>query len=103
MPVEPVSVKVDGPVTVMVKVPFAAVFHDRHKGYNAIGCRRAGLDDLTIHALRRAFRKVHSHRSARLAALELRASHSFLAIPEIGELVDFIESTRRGIQPSASG
>jgi UDP-N-acetylglucosamine acyltransferase len=81
-------------------LPFGAVFHGRHKGYNAIGCRRAGLDTKAIHRLRAAFRAIHSHRSARQAALELKTTYS--SDSDVHELIDFIETSSRGIQPSSS-
>lgn len=83
-------------------LPFGAVFHGVHKGYNAVGCRRAGLDPKTIHALRGAFRNIHSHRSAAHAAREFRTGDFSELIPEVRELIDFIETSRRGIQPSAT-
>jgi UDP-N-acetylglucosamine acyltransferase len=83
-------------------LPFGAVIHSAHKGYNAIGCHRAGLNAQTIHALRGAFREIHSHRSVHRAAMALQVRNSCLATPELCELIDFISSSRRGIQPSAS-
>jgi len=83
-------------------MPFGAVFHGRHKGYNAVGCRRAGLDADTTHALRAAFREIHGHQSAIQAARELRSAGLSGSTPHVRELIEFIEATRRGIQPSAA-
>jgi UDP-N-acetylglucosamine acyltransferase len=83
-------------------LPFGAVIHRRHKGYNAVGCRRAGLDVGTIQTLRAAFRKIHSHRSAIWAAHQLRATCLAESNPVVQELIEFIAATRRGIQPSAA-
>jgi len=83
-------------------LPYGAVFHGRHKGYNAVGCRRAGLDLRTIHKLRATFRKIHSHSSALQAARELRDVGLSNSIPNVQELIEFIETSRRGIQPSAT-
>jgi UDP-N-acetylglucosamine acyltransferase len=83
-------------------MPFAAVFHNRHKGYNAIGCRRAGLDAKTLHALRAAFREIHSHRSASKGAGQERVVNLSQTVPEVKELVEFIQGSRRGIVASAA-
>ena len=84
-------------------MPFGAVFHDRHKGYNAVGCRRAGIDSATLHALRGAFRRIHASVSAAHAARQMRAEGLSNAAPAVRELVEFIEGSRRGIQRSAKG
>lgn len=83
-------------------MPFGAVYHDRHKGYNAVGCRRAGLDASTIRALRAAFLYIHSQGSAMQAVRDL--SHAGLdeSVPQVRELIEFIRTTRRGITPSAA-
>jgi UDP-N-acetylglucosamine acyltransferase len=83
-------------------MPFGAVFHGKHKGYNAVGCRRAGIDAETIHTLRAAFREIHLHHSSAQAAREMRAAGLSELIPEVRELIEFIEASRRGIQPSAA-
>jgi UDP-N-acetylglucosamine acyltransferase len=83
-------------------MPFGAVFHGKHKGYNAVGCRRAGIDAETIHTLRAAFREIHSHHSSVQAAREVRAAGLSELILEVRELIEFIEASRRGIQPSAA-
>ena len=81
-------------------MPFGAVFHHRHKGYNAIGCRRAGLDAKTIRALRKAFHEIHTHRNAIKAAHEAEVLTLSRAVPQVKELVEFIEASQRGITPS---
>jgi UDP-N-acetylglucosamine acyltransferase len=81
-------------------LPFGAVFHSRHKGYNAIGCSRAGLNSETTRMLRSAFREIHSYRSARHAIPKLRAGCLNELCYEVRELVEFIETSQRGIQPS---
>jgi UDP-N-acetylglucosamine acyltransferase len=82
-------------------LPFGAVFRLRHKGYNAVGCRRAGLDPRTIHSLRAAFRIIHSHSSPAKAVDALLASGLAESAPEVREVVEFIQSSKRGVQPSA--
>jgi UDP-N-acetylglucosamine acyltransferase len=80
-------------------LPFSAVFHNRHKGYNAIGCRRAGMDAPTIHAVRRAFHAIHAHHSPAQAARDLLASGA-ASNPIVKELIDFIQASTRGVQPA---
>ncbi len=76
-------------------LPFGAVFHGGHKGYNAVGCRRAHLTPDAIRALRAAFREFHTQTSPIKAAINLRQSNP---IPEVQEVIAFIESSKRGIQ-----
>jgi len=83
-------------------MPFGAVFHGRHKAYNAVGCRRAGLDARSIRGLRAAFVRIHAASGASASARELRET-KLIEISEVRELVEFIETSRRGIQPVARG
>ena len=79
--------------------PFAAVRYGGLKGYNAIGCRRAGISQASIHALRRVFREIHSHRVIATAIKIIRNSAD-VNVPEVDEMLRFIASAKRGIQPS---
>lgn len=79
-------------------LPFGAVFRGGHKGYNAVGCRRARLEQESLRGIRAAFHEVHSHLSPMKAASRLREIQEVSAIPEVREVIEFIESTRRGIQ-----
>jgi UDP-N-acetylglucosamine acyltransferase len=83
-------------------LPFSAFIHRRHKGYNAIGCRRSGMDTATIHAVRAAFHSIHAHHSASQAAKAMRTSGAD-SNPIVKELVDFIQSSVRGVQPAGRG
>jgi UDP-N-acetylglucosamine acyltransferase len=78
--------------------PFAAVRYWGLKGYNAIGCKRAGMPAATIHALRSAYRCILTSRTLPKAIAAIRASVPML--PEIQELLEFLQSTKRGILPS---
>jgi acyl-[acyl carrier protein]--UDP-N-acetylglucosamine O-acyltransferase len=84
-------------------MPFGAVFRDRHKGYNAVGCRRAGMGSADVHALRGVFQRIHTAPSAVLAARQIRGEGGNELAGVVRELLEFIESSRRGIQPSAKG
>jgi len=81
--------------------PFAAVRYWGLKGYNAIGCKRAGMSRETIHAVRSAFRCLHTNRTMPAAVAAIRATIPML--PEIKELLDFLASTKRGVLSSVKG
>jgi UDP-N-acetylglucosamine acyltransferase len=78
--------------------PFAAARYGGLKGYNAIGCRRAGLSREGIHAIRSAFYCIHSNRttSGIVAAIKATCPQT----PEVIEMLEFIAGSRRGIHPS---
>jgi UDP-N-acetylglucosamine acyltransferase len=78
--------------------PFGAVRYGRLKGYNAVGCKRAGMDRATVTALRKCFNALRQYRTVPAALAELRANVE--PYPEVRELVEFIASARRGIPPS---
>lgn len=77
--------------------PFAALRYRCLKGYNAIGCKRAGMNRSSISAIRAAYRALHENRAmpAAIAAMAPLAD-----VPEVGELIAFLRSTKRGIVPS---
>jgi UDP-N-acetylglucosamine acyltransferase len=79
--------------------PFAAVKYGGLKGYNAVGCRRAGLPQASIHALRRAYRLMHEAGTTPAAVAAIKAGGD-ADVPEIAELLNFIAGSKRGIQPS---
>jgi UDP-N-acetylglucosamine acyltransferase len=78
--------------------PFSAVRYSGLKAYNAIGCRRAGLSQDAIHAIRSAFFCIHHHRSMRDVVAAIRSEVRQTA--EVLELVEFLTHTKRGIHPS---
>jgi len=82
-------------------LPFAAIRDRGMRGYNAVGCRRAGMTRESIHAIRAAYRSLHSHRLIDRAVEEIR--RSVTDVPEVRELRDFIVSSKRGIVPSVAG
>jgi UDP-N-acetylglucosamine acyltransferase len=79
--------------------PFAALKYGGLKGYNAIGCRRAGIPQASIHALRRAYKILHETRTTPGAVAAIRASGD-ADVPEVAEVLSFIANSKRGIQPS---
>jgi UDP-N-acetylglucosamine acyltransferase len=81
--------------------PFAAARYWGLKGYNAIGCKRAGMSRQTIHAVRSAFHCLHMNRTMPAAMAAIRATIPML--PEIKELLDFLSSTKRGVLGSVKG
>jgi UDP-N-acetylglucosamine acyltransferase len=80
--------------------PFAAARYRRLKGYNAIGCKRVGMDRYTLTAIRAFYQRLRHHRVMSTALSAIRAEVP--QTPEVIELVRFIESSRRGIVPSHS-
>jgi UDP-N-acetylglucosamine acyltransferase len=78
--------------------PFAAVRYGGLKAYNAIGCKRAGFNAESIHAIRAAYHCLHTHRTVpeALAAIRERVAD----LPVIAELLEFITAKGRGLQPS---
>ena len=79
-------------------LPFAAMRYAGLKGYNAIGCRRAGLSREAIKAIRLAFRCFHTNRTtpAAMAAIECIEP----MVDEVREILDFAKGSKRGLQPS---
>ena len=68
----------------------------RVRHINQVGLERAGLSKETVRAIREAFRVLYRLDLNTAQALEkLRAELG--AVPEIGELVEFVESSQRGI------
>ncbi|HZZ42731.1 MAG TPA: acyl-ACP--UDP-N-acetylglucosamine O-acyltransferase [Tepidisphaeraceae bacterium] len=78
--------------------PFAAVRFDGLKAYNAIGLRRAGLGQPAIHAIRQAYQRIHTHRNMERALAAIRGEVE--QTKEVVELLEFIETGKRGILPS---
>jgi UDP-N-acetylglucosamine acyltransferase len=78
--------------------PFSAVRYGALKGYNAIGCRRSGMSNEAIHALRAAFYRIQNFRVVRDALSAIR--REVRDTPEVRELLDFITASKRGILPS---
>lgn len=78
--------------------PFAAVRYGGLKGYNAIGCKRAGISRMAIHAIRRAYHAFHNNRTLPAAIEAIRANCP--DVPEVREMIAFLTSAKRGIHPS---
>jgi UDP-N-acetylglucosamine acyltransferase len=78
--------------------PFAAARYGGLKAYNAIGCRRAGLDIRAIRSIRLAYHCIHSHRLLSDAVREIVDRDG--TTPEVREILEFIKSSKRGILPS---
>jgi UDP-N-acetylglucosamine acyltransferase len=78
--------------------PFSAARYGGLKAYNAIGCRRAGICQEAIHAIRSAFYCLHHNRTLPRAIEEIQRTVPMVA--EIRELLEFLTTTKRGIQPS---
>jgi UDP-N-acetylglucosamine acyltransferase len=79
-------------------LPFAAVRYDGIKGYNAVGCRRAGMSRAAISSIRRAFACFHENRTvpAAVACIERDVPMT----PEVREILAFVAGSKRGLHPS---
>lgn len=78
--------------------PFAAARYGGLKAYNAIGCRRAGISQQAIHAIRAAYYCIHHCRSVSDVVAAIRSEVA--QTPEVLELLEFLTHTKRGIHPS---
>jgi UDP-N-acetylglucosamine acyltransferase len=81
--------------------PFAAIRDRSLKGYNAVGCRRAGFSQAALVAIRAAYTRLREHRQMTDAVAAIRAQVPL--VPEVVEILDFIAASRRGIVPSMVG
>lgn len=77
--------------------PFGATIFNQLKGYNAIGVRRSGMSRESVQSIRAAYHALHTHR---VQSDALQAIRSLPQTPEIGELLTFITTSKRGILPS---
>jgi len=78
--------------------PFAAGMYDALKGYNAVGCKRAGLSRETIRSIKEAYHHIHNNRTVPQILECIGAMTP--QTPEVQEIVDFIKSSKRGVRPS---
>jgi UDP-N-acetylglucosamine acyltransferase len=78
-------------------LPYAKTVGNRARiyGVNTIGLARRGFSQELISKLRRAYRHLVQHNTSR--ALELIERDPSLVAPEVGYLVNFIRSARRGV------
>ena len=82
--------------------PFTLAQGDRARlfGLNLVGLRRKGMALPTLQALKAAYRELfHTGQPLRIALEQAR--EVYVDIPEVIELVDFIEGSRRGVCRSA--
>lgn len=80
--------------------PFAAFRYGCLRGYNAIGCKRSGMDRATVTAVRKCYNALRQNRTIPAALAYIRANVEQL--PEVREFLDFIAAAHRGIPPSRS-
>jgi len=73
-------------------IPYAIAFGDHVElaGLNLIGLKRRGLSRQTINAMRATFRNVFYGAGPGIADRARTAKARFPAVPEVGEIVDFI-------------
>ena len=68
-------------------------------GLNVIGMRRAGISPAAIDAMRAAFRILYREGRTRKAAME-RIEADFGDFPEVREFLEFLRTSRLGINPA---
>lgn len=78
--------------------PFGAVFYRRLKGYNAVGCRRAGMSRETITAIRATYQQLQTSPTTSAALEAIR--NEIPDLPEVREIVEFIVESKRGVSSS---
>ena len=79
--------------------PFAALKYGGLKGYNAIGCRRAGISQASIHALRRAYKLIYESETTPAAVAAIRGGGD-ANVPEIAEILNFIAGSSTAFNPA---
>ena len=82
--------------------PFMTVDHDKYvRGLNIIGMRRAGIDSETRKTIKAAYKILY--RSGLNVKNAVKRMESELgSVPEVREIIDFIQSAKRGIVPHTS-
>jgi UDP-N-acetylglucosamine acyltransferase len=82
--------------------PFTIAQGDRARlyGLNIVGLRRSGLDLSVVGGLKSAYRQLFHHGLPLRIALE-QVREVYAEVPEVAELVEFIEGSTRGICRSA--
>lgn len=78
--------------------PFAAMIYGGLKGYNAVGCRRAGLSHAAVSSIRSAYQCIHTYRTRNTTVAAMRDIEPMTG--EICEILEFYARSKRGIQPS---
>ena len=80
--------------------PFTMVLGNRAKlvGLNLVGLKRAGFSDVTLQALKQAYETLFQSSLNTKEAVE-KVRQELVHIPEIQHLLEFIESTERGLVP----
>lgn len=83
--------------------PFTLAQGDRARlyGLNVVGLRRKGLDHKAVHALRAAWRALFVTGGAIRAAMG-RVRLEYGDVPEVGEVLAFLETTHRGVCRAAA-
>ena len=65
-------------------------------GLNTVGLQRGGMDESTIRELKRAYRLLFRSDLNITQAIE-RVQNEIEGLPEVGELIRFLEASERGV------
>lgn len=75
--------------------PFAMCVGSMLRGYNRVGCRRAGMSAEQTHAIRRAYSMLASDRILSRALRRMEAELG--EVPVVREILDFYAGSKRGV------
>ena len=82
--------------------PFMTMGHDKYvHGLNIIGMRRAGIDSETRKQIKAAY-KILYRSDLNVKNAVIRMESELGSVPEVREMIDFIQSAKRGIVPHIS-
>jgi UDP-N-acetylglucosamine acyltransferase len=88
-----------GAMVVQDVPPFCIAQGDRARlfGLNIVGLRRAGFKLEVMQALKQAYRDVYNHQGLPMRVALEQVREAYAEVPEVVELVEFIESSVRGV------
>jgi UDP-N-acetylglucosamine acyltransferase len=84
-------------------IPFgiATGLHSLLQGLNIVGLKRRGVSRPAIHAMRAAYRMIFLSEEGRLAERAVKAREQYGEVPEVREILDFIDApAKRQICPA---
>ena len=88
-----------GAMVVQDVPPFCIAQGDRARlfGLNIVGLRRAGFKLEVMQSLKQAYRDIYNHQGLPMRVALEQVRDAYAKVPEVVELVEFIESSVRGV------